>query len=248
MDGLDAAARITALNVKTPIVALTANVMSNDLEHYKNSGMSDTIGKPFTTHELWECLVKYIPVKSYSVIDKRRQTAEEKEAQKKRLVNFVKDNQTRYDEFMDALNANDIKTAHRIAHTLKSNAGQIGENRLQKAALAVESKLLEGKNLLDEEHIKNFEFEIKSVLEKHSSLLNDNNKEDTEKITDKEKVREIFAKLEPMLININPECEDLIDDMEKISGTEKIVCQIEKFNFSQALDELLILKKEWGID
>jgi len=32
MDGLEASSKITELGIKTPIVALTANIMSNDME------------------------------------------------------------------------------------------------------------------------------------------------------------------------------------------------------------------------
>jgi len=62
MDGLEAASKILEMGVKTPIVALTANMMSSDLEHYRTSGMSDYLGKPFTAQELWRCLLKFIPV------------------------------------------------------------------------------------------------------------------------------------------------------------------------------------------
>ena len=59
MDGLDAAAKILELDTKVPIVAMTANIMANDREIYKRSGINDCVGKPFTSQELWRCLVKY---------------------------------------------------------------------------------------------------------------------------------------------------------------------------------------------
>ncbi|MDR3012750.1 MAG: response regulator [Chitinispirillales bacterium] len=59
MNGLEAAAKIIELGVPTPIVALTANIMSSDLELYGQSGMAGHLGKPFTSQELWRCLMKY---------------------------------------------------------------------------------------------------------------------------------------------------------------------------------------------
>jgi len=59
MDGLEAAAKILALNTGIPIVAITANIMPNDLEIYRMNGMYDCVGKPFSTQELWRCLGKY---------------------------------------------------------------------------------------------------------------------------------------------------------------------------------------------
>ena len=60
MDGLEAASKITALNTGAPIVAMTANVMSNDIDSYRKYGMVDYLSKPFTTQELWRCLLKYL--------------------------------------------------------------------------------------------------------------------------------------------------------------------------------------------
>jgi PAS domain S-box-containing protein len=58
MDGLEAAAKIIELDTGVPMVAMTANIMSDDRELYKASGMTDCVGKPFSSQELWHCLVK----------------------------------------------------------------------------------------------------------------------------------------------------------------------------------------------
>ena len=60
MDGLEAAKRIVALNVGTPIITMTANIMTTDKEIYSQHGMIDCIGKPFTSQELWGCLLKHL--------------------------------------------------------------------------------------------------------------------------------------------------------------------------------------------
>ena len=61
MDGLEASSKIIESGVDTPIIATTANIMTNDLCTYKSSGMSDCLGKPFTTQDLWRILTKYLP-------------------------------------------------------------------------------------------------------------------------------------------------------------------------------------------
>ena len=60
MDGLEAAERILAMNPEIPIIAMTANVMDQDRKLYKKKGMNDYVGKPFTSQELWRCLMKYL--------------------------------------------------------------------------------------------------------------------------------------------------------------------------------------------
>jgi CheY-like chemotaxis protein len=60
MDGMEAAVEITEMGCPSPIVAMTANIMTNDLELYRQNGITDYLGKPFTSQELWRCLAKYL--------------------------------------------------------------------------------------------------------------------------------------------------------------------------------------------
>jgi signal transduction histidine kinase/CheY-like chemotaxis protein/ABC-type amino acid transport substrate-binding protein len=163
MDGLEASAQMTALNVKTPIVAMTANVLSSDKELYEQSNMHDCIGKPFTSQELWHCLLKYIKPH-----DERQNKNDEHAYGDDILLEmrsiFVNDNQNILAEFNEAICGCDIQKAHRIAHTLKSNAGIIGKTALQSAALDAEQRLAGGKNLLTPECLKTLETELNAVL------------------------------------------------------------------------------------
>ena len=245
MDGLEAASKIAALKVKTPIVAITANIMSNDLELYKSSGMFDCLGKPFTSHELWKCLAKYLPVKGYTAVNKYKQTEEEEKSLKQLQLNFVKNNQTTYEQIINAVDAGDIKLAHRLAHTLKSNAGLIKEKALQEAALTAENLLSEGKTLIDKEKICFLETKLKSVLEKLAPLLIESEKNRKTKEADAETAKKIIEKLETMLIERNPQCVNMIDDIRAIPGTEELMREMEKFKFKQAINELEKIKKGW---
>jgi len=249
MDGLEASSRITAMGVKTPIVALTANIMSNDVDLYRKNGMCDCLGKPFTSQELWKCLARYISITSYSAANMKNMNkagSKEDEKYKKQMqTNFVRNNQSTYDLFLKAVNENDIKLAHRIAHTLKSNAGHIGNNKLQAVAAALESMLAEGINPLQKEEIRILEREMKSVLEELAPLLIKIESRRTVKINDKEEIRRILDKIEPMLQNKNPECEEMIDDVLSIPGAEELAGYIDKFSFKQAIAELSELKKRW---
>lgn len=65
MDGFEATqhlkAHMRAGQMKeTPIVALTANVMKEDIERCKESGMDDFLGKPVRTQELCDMLAKWL--------------------------------------------------------------------------------------------------------------------------------------------------------------------------------------------
>jgi len=244
MDGLDAAAKIAELGIKTPIVALTANIMTNDLELYRKSGMYDTIGKPYTTQELWRCLAKYIPVDSYTIIDKRRQAADESKALKLMKTNFVKNNRTTFNDIISAADKGDIKIAHRLAHTLKSNAGQLGEKALQSAAAEVEALLAGGENQLRFKHLNNLEKELNLVLEELAPLLNESKAAESLKNVDIEKALELVEMLEPLLKNRDTRCIKLLDELSSMPETEELVMQIEGFRFKKALESLKSLKEK----
>jgi CheY-like chemotaxis protein len=164
MDGLEASAKILELNTGIPMVAMTANIMSNDREIYRMSGMNDCVGKPFTSQELWRCLMKYFKPVSWQTVNESQQTKTENKLQQKLITVFLNDNQRRFIEIAGALNAGDIKLAHRLAHTLKSNAGQLGKSYLQKAAADVEEQLKGGQNLVSPQQLAALETELNAAL------------------------------------------------------------------------------------
>lgn len=257
MDGLEAASQIVRLGSQTPIVAVTANIMSNDLALYRASGISDFIGKPFTSQELWRCLARYFTPLGYSGIDERRQAAENEELLKYLRENFVKCNQDTAAEIRRAVDAGDIKLAHRLAHTLKTNAGQIGETRLKEAAAAVEALLsrakqhpgLPAEELASGGMFDNLEAELRSVLGKLAPKAAAPAPPDLtgqqagkSELTASVNTAELFEKLEAMLVNRNPECINLLNDIRAVPGTEELVKLIEDFEFRQAIAELARLK------
>lgn len=68
MGRIDASSTLIKMSCKTPIVALTANIMATDCEAYKQFGMEECIGKPFTLQELWWCLLKYLEPVSWKAL------------------------------------------------------------------------------------------------------------------------------------------------------------------------------------
>ena len=243
MDGLDAASRITALGVKTPIVALTANVMTNDLELYKLSGMNETVSKPFTSQDIWRCLAKYIPVLYYTSVDKRSQTSETKKAQEMIKTNFVRSNQNTYDELIAALESGNIVLAHRVVHTLKGNAGLIGESRLQSVAASIEDTLSSSGDNIDDDTMLSLKSELESVLDKLAPYLAVTKTESNNVTLDIDKALELLDKLEPLINNNDTACLKLLDDLRKIPESEELVKQIEDFKFRPAIALLIYLRK-----
>ena len=242
MDGLAATSKLIAMGSKTPIIAMTANVMANDMEIYKNSGMADCIGKPFTTQELWSCLLNYLTPLDSSTVDEKENAREIEKLQKKMKSDFLTYNKTKFNEISGAIRENDIQLAHRLAHSLKGNAGMIGKTRLQKAARQVEALLKKEKIEDLSVHMNILETELKLVLEELSLLQKEPAAAAGSPNT--KQVLKLFKKLEPMLLNINPECVKLLDDIRTVPGTETLARQIENYDFESALTTLVELREK----
>jgi len=169
MDGLEASSKIIELGAVLPIIAMTANIMSGDIDIYEQSGMNDYIGKPFTSQELWRCLLKYLkPVNKQDTAQKDRQAEVpvdyDLEFRKTLIEAFLKSGHDRFREIKSALESGDIKLAHRLVHSLKGNAAQIEKPALQKAAAAVELALKDEKNLVTDEQLALLEKELNAAL------------------------------------------------------------------------------------
>ena len=166
MDGFEATARINALGTGIPVVALTANVMSTDIENYKKSGLWDCIGKPFQTWDLWRCLLSLLEPVSKTVINVEALNKRDKELKKELLTNFPIDNREKIKNIKTAIEEDDIKRARLLVHTLKSNAGLIGEEKLQSMAASVEKMLEAGDVENAGSQMSSLESELNSVLNK----------------------------------------------------------------------------------
>ena len=247
MDGIEATPRIIDMGVSTPIIAMTANVMIEDVELYKKIGMKDHIGKPFTSQLLWSVLLKYLKPVRYMEIKEPEINQEDEEFKLQLISDFVKGNQNRYDEIVETFNAGDIVLAHRLAHTLKTNAGQIGRFALQKAAADVEISLKKSAELPSEKQMNIFKAELSIALEELKPYLiekSDDQSDMAEVYFDKERAVALFAVLEPLLERGSPECLKYINQLRHIPGCKELIEQIEEFNFDIAADILKNVKNK----
>jgi len=243
MDGLEAAAKILEFKTDIPIVALTANVMSQDRELYKASGMVDYVGKPFTSQELWRCLIKFFTPIEWKAEDKANYVKAEEELRQKLINNFVNNNRNKFNEIKEAINTNDIKLAHRLAHTLRSNAGQLGKTQLQKAAEDIEHQLKTGKDNIIPEQMASLEKELKTAMTELETLVHEAVPVSAGEPLDIKAAKLLLDELEPILNDSNTECLNYIDSLRSIPGSEELIRQMENFKFKPAMEILAELKK-----
>jgi signal transduction histidine kinase/DNA-binding response OmpR family regulator len=254
MDGFEAASQIVEINPEIPIVAMTANVMSGDSDLYRNSGMVDFLGKPFTSQELWRCLLRYIKPVSRQAEDtaKAENYDMDLEFMKSLKQHFLRNNRNKYIEITKALGAGDIKLAHRLVHTLKGNAAQFGRTGLQKAAADVEMSLMGEKNQIKEGQLKTLEIELSAFLDELASILKETEEIDgSGELTAElkpEEIHELFEKLEPLLKAGNPDCINYKEDLKAITGSDLLVQQMDDFEFDAARITFDKLKESLSIN
>jgi HPt (histidine-containing phosphotransfer) domain-containing protein len=149
-----------------------------------------------------------------------------------------------FNEIKDALIAGDVASAHRMAHTLKSTAGLIGESSLQKAALDVEGLLRDGLNQVTDNEMDRLATELDSVISKLTSLIKGVEAPAKPLDMDTEKILVLYEKIEPLLRQSKANCLAYIDEIRAIPGNDELVRQMEAFDFDMAVETLENRKKE----
>lgn len=171
MDGITAT-RLLRATPKTralPIIAMTANVMEEDRQRYQKAGMTDFIAKPIEPATMFGILAAHLQSGAVPEVPVIRPVVEEDRPSvippyiegidlkvgRSRLMG----SDSRYARYLrlfaeqsielplqlqTALDARDLTTAQRLAHTLKGSAGQIGAEQVRGAAEAFEKAATDG--------------------------------------------------------------------------------------------------------
>ena len=249
MGGVEAAVKIQEICSTIPIIALTANVMSTDREAYKQSGMKDCIGKPFSGQDLSACLLKYITPISWKDISTNAAEATRQAGDLQKILEyrFVKENKDKFQQIMYLINNNRIADAHIMVHTLKSTAGLIGRHSLQNIAQTIETDLKDGTNNVTTQNWNLLELELNSILEALAPLYTSLEEEHSGNIKT-ENAYELIQKLEMLLQARNADSINLLSDIRQVQGLEEVVEYVERYEFKQALLKLEEIKKGLGVE
>ena len=262
LDGLEAASRIAHMQSETPIVAMTANIMSSDLELYKMNGMADCLGKPFTSQELQRCLLKFfLPIISQNESIAAQELAD-RYVQKRYAKNFLHENEAKFAEIHKALEAGDVVLAQRLLHTLGGHAALIGKTALQKICMDMEGMVKTGGTLKGGTpansgsmvvgsielqfayYLDNLKKELDAVLEELIAYDKTTDFGATTKMGELQDTPlpltnlsglELLVQLQTMLEARDPLFITMLDAIRAIPGTEELVSQMEQYLLKQAL-------------
>jgi two-component system, sensor histidine kinase and response regulator len=149
MDGFTAARRIREAEAqdgsgkRVPIIALTANVMSEDRERCLAAGMDAHLGKPIVPNQLVDCLERYLSgrniLNDVDLTALHELTGGDVEFERELVATFVASGDKCLEDIVEALRTDDYYTVGKRAHTLKGASANIHAHRLSAAASHLES-------------------------------------------------------------------------------------------------------------
>jgi CheY-like chemotaxis protein/nitrogen-specific signal transduction histidine kinase len=182
MDGLEATRRIREREAKgeqrTPIVALTANAMKEQIEECRANGMDDVLPKPIDRERLGLILERYAPAagvlterhhvkpapdkkaelpSEVSIVRFRDVTGGDSGLARGLVASFVESVQQALTDIEAGLAREDLAQVRKAAHTLVGTSANLGAIRLQAIAIAMEDSAAQGngpavRELLDAAH------------------------------------------------------------------------------------------------
>lgn len=248
MDGYETAELIREFDNKIPIIALSANVMEEDVKKTKEVGMNAHLKKPIDLDELYKTLLQHIPKKNndanilsrFKIIDTRvglGHMAENEKLYLKILNGFL----ARYKE-MDFNDLDEVELYESV-HTLKGLSASIGATALNE----VVEKL---NNTHDKTLLVRVQNELRLVIEELTNVLEESNEisqnNNSEKKSLGAKRKALFSKFKKALYRQRPsECKAIMQEIlsyelkaEEHELFVKIQELIENYNYKEAADIL----------
>ena len=164
MDGFEATREIRGQErhgKRIPIIALTANALASDRDNCLAAGMDEHLGKPLELAKLEACLAQHLAGRSPQPIDAanvpaappqapvdlpalREIVGDDAEFQRELIDTFITSGDATLAQIVAALDASDLTTVRKSAHSLKGASANIRAQPLSVAAKHLESHAASG--------------------------------------------------------------------------------------------------------
>ena len=137
MDGTEALKQIRAVGNYTPVIALTANNMKHEIEHYIRLGFSDHLTKPISRQLFINKLSLYL--NKHSEIDSPLHQGD-----RLRLIkDYQQDLREQLVNLQQALEQRDLTVISEIAHRIRGSAGSFGFDIISQKFADIEHSALQ---------------------------------------------------------------------------------------------------------
>jgi len=259
MDGMEAVKIIRELGYTKPVVALTANALIGQAEEFMRNGFDGFISKPIQTTHLNTILTKFIRDRQPPEVLESARAAnrgggpaadsgidgylDRPEVANKLRADFARSQKNALADIGSALESGDVKTAHRLAHTLKGLAGTIKETDLAKAAGDLEKLLSRGE--IGEAvagQIPVLEREFAPVLARAKAAIS-GDAAPPAKVPDREKTKKLLDELAGALTMDSADCLGLAEELRGVPEAAVLVKLVEEFDFDTASKTLAALRE-----
>ena len=281
MDGYEAARTIRAMPEfsELPIIAMTANVMAGDREKCLEAGMNDHVAKPIDPDKLFATLVQWIAPREFAGQPADTESGDADEANEmfqadldgidietglkrvggnrrlyqKLLMDFYQDHRKDDQSIREAINADNVDVAQRIAHTIKGVSGSIGAADLHRDAEKLEMALKEKDAASYDKFLSDLKRSLQRVMQ-GLIVLSTAQKPVGDlsggaDAVDLDAIRPMFDRLRLQLEEMDPEAEETAAMLnDKLSaGPQRQLCkrlkgQVDDFEFESAFETLVKLQ------
>nr|CRH07217.1 Putative histidine kinase. Containing PAS domain, PAC domain, Signal transduction response regulator, receiver region domain, HAMP domain, HATPase domain, HisKA domain, Hpt domain and cheY-like domain [Candidatus Magnetococcus massalia] len=247
MDGYTASREIRTLAQfqDLPVIAMTANVMSGDLEKALQAGMNGHIGKPINVRDMFTTMAKWItpanPAEPEEVTGEPQEVENEvfppltgmdveeglsriggsHKAYRKLLKKFQSNQAEMIGQMEKAIKEEDEELATRLAHTLKGVSGNLGARALYAAAELLEKALLDGDEPSARKLLPDVDEKLKQVMTSITSLdASPQQEPGVTKTADLDALIPVLERLRVLLAEDDTEASDVLEELgQQLNGS-----------------------------
>jgi two-component system sensor histidine kinase/response regulator len=251
MDGFEATRQIKALPEfnRLPIIAMTANAFEEDRQRCREAGMDDFLRKPVEPELMYAVLAKWLSASCNSVPDGLHTlqppptVSQNQVLDKARGMRFTGNNPERYDRLLSdflenhehdspaiskALDKDDIDTAIRIAHSMKSASAMLGASRVSVQAAEIEHCLR--KNLKSCAEIKPLVEKLSEYFRELKALMVSNDCASEVSDTASRVVDDLPKNLSRLLSLLETDDLQVVVLWQQVGSSVKAIHGVEDFN------------------
>lgn len=271
MDGYTAAREIRKVPewATLPVLAMTANAMAGDREKVLDAGMNDHIAKPISVNEMFITMAKWITPSNPTEISEKAvsnepeidipqlpgvdterglaTTQNNKVLYLKLLRRFSESNQHFSSEFNNAIEQDDDETAIRLAHTLKSTAGNIGAMSVYELAKQLEAALKQNQDNTQDI----FHSLVDALSDVLMGLTSIQERKVVQASVDPEKIAELVSQLEEQIDDYDTDASETIKELESLISEQallqplkQLISAVHAYDFEGAEEKLSEFKQQ----